>query len=163
MIRIKAEKLTPEAFAPFGTYTNVMNPEGYHIGGEFHDFYRDQAKFYSDSLLPVGLSPLTVRNHGYVVEGVEWHNHTCEGMMPVNDDAVMHVSLASGDYDVSQTRAFIIPKGTIITIFPAVYHLTPLPVHEKELHALIMLPERCYVNDFFYKDLVEDSRFEIEL
>ena len=112
MIRIKAEKLTPEAFAPFGTYTNVMNPEGYHIGGEFHDFYRDQAKFYSDSLLPVGLSPLTVRNHGYVVEGVEWHNHTCEGMMPVNDDAVMHVSLASGDYDVSQTRAFIIPKGT---------------------------------------------------
>ena len=145
MIKIKAEKLTPEAFAPYGTYTNVLDPEGYHIGGEFHDFYRDQAKFYTDSALPIGLSPLTVRNHGYVVDGVEWHNHTCEGMMPVNDDAVMHVSLASGDYDVTQTRAFM------------------LPVHEKELHALIMLPERCYVNDFLYKDLDEDSRFEIEL
>ena len=34
MIKIKAEKLTPEAFAPYGTYTNVLDPEGYHIGGE---------------------------------------------------------------------------------------------------------------------------------
>lgn len=163
MRKIKAQPLSVEAFAPYGTYTDVMNPKGYHIGGEFHDFYRDQAKYYTDSLLPVGLSPLVVRRHGYVIDSVEWHNHSCESMMPVNDDAVMHVSLASGGYDVEQTKAFIVPKGTIITINPAVYHLTPLPVHEDELHALIMLPERCYVNDFLCMDLDEDSRFEIEL
>ena len=163
MRKIKAEPLTVEAFAPYGTYTNVMNPEGYHIGGEFHDFYRDQAKFYTDSVLPVGLSPLTVRAHGYKVDSVEWHNHTCEGMMPVNDDAVMHVSLASGGYDVKATKAFIVPKGTIITVNPGVYHLTPLPVHEKELHALVILPERAYTNDFLSMELDEDSQFEIEL
>ena len=163
MIKIKAEPLTAEAFAPYGTFTDVLNPSGYHIGGEFHDFYRDQAKFYTDSLLPVGLSPLPVRRHGYVIDAVEWHNHTCEGMMPVNDDAVMHVSLAGGSYDVHTTKAFIVPQGTLITLFPAVYHLTPLPVHEDELHALIMLPERCYINDFCSMDLDEDSRFEIEL
>ena len=161
MQKIKAEPLTVEAFAPYGTFTNVMDPSGYHLGGEFHDFYRDQAKYYTESGLPLGLSPLTVRGHGYVVEGVEWHNHSCEGMMPVNDDAVMHVSLAGGDFDINQTKAFIVPKGTIIVLNPAVYHLTPLPVHEKELHALIVLPERCYANDFCYMDLDEDSKFEI--
>ena len=161
MRKIKAEPLTAEAFAPYGTFTDVMNPKGYHIGGEFHDFYRDQAKFYAESGLPVGLSPLVVRNHGYVVDAVEWHNHTCEAMMPVSGDAVMHVSLASGGYDVGQTKAFIVPKGTIITLFPAVYHLTPLPIDADELHALIMLPERCYINDFLSMDLDEESRFEI--
>lgn len=163
MRKIKAEPLTPETFAPYGTFSKGLNPEGYHLSGEFHKFYRDQAKFYSESGLPLGLSPLTVRAHGYQVTGVEWHTHTCEGMIPLNDDVVMHVSLASGDFNVEQTKAFMIPKGTIITIYPGVYHLTPLPVHEKELNALILLPERAYANDFLYKDLDEDSQFEIEL
>ena len=75
----------------------------------------------------------------------------------------MHVSLASGDFDVTQTKAFLVPRGTVITLYPGVYHLTPLPVHEEQLNALILLPERAYANDFLYKDLDEDSQFEIEL
>ena len=163
MITIKAEPLTVEGFSPYGSFSNVLDPSGYHIGGPYHDFYRDQAKYYTDSLLPIGLSPLTVRGHGYEIEAVEWHNHSAEGMMPLNDDAVMHVSLAGGEYDINQTKAFIVPKGTIITINPGVYHLTPLPVHSEELHALIILPERCYVNDFEYMELPAEKRFVIEL
>ena len=64
MRKIKAEPLTPETFAPYGTFSKGLNPEGYHLSGEFHKFYRDQAKFYSESGLPLGLSPLTVRAHG---------------------------------------------------------------------------------------------------
>ena len=163
MHKIKAEKLTVEAFAPFGTFTSPLAPEGYHIGSEVHDFYRDAAVYYSEPGLPLGLSPLTVREHGMKVDSVEWHNNTCEAMLPLNDDAIMHVTLASGDFDVSQTRAFIVPKGTVIAIKPGVSHLCPLPVHEKELHALIILPERAYVKDFYLKELSEDEQFEIEL
>ena len=163
MRKIKAEPLTAEAFAPYGTFTDVMNPKGYHIGGEFHDFYRDQAKFYAESGLPVGLSPLVVRNHGYVVEAVEWHNHTCEAMMPVSGDAVMHVSLASGGYDVGQTKAFIVPKGTLVKLNTGVWHLAALPVHNELLHVMIVLPERVYANDCVVCDFPEDRQFEIVL
>ena len=71
MHKIKAEKLTVEAFAPFGTFTSPLAPEGYHIGSEVHDFYRDAAVYYSEPGLPLGLSPLTVREHGMKVDSVE--------------------------------------------------------------------------------------------
>lgn len=163
MRKIKAEPLTKEAFAPYGTFTNVADPSGYRIGSDVHDFYRDSAVYYAEPGLPMGLSPLTVKEHGRKVDAVEWHNNACEAMMPVNDDAIMHVSLASGDFDPSTTKAFIVPKGTIIAMNPGVYHLMPLPVKEAELHALIILPERAYVKDFYLKELSEDEQFEIEL
>ena len=47
MITIKAEPLTVEGFSPYGSFSNVLDPSGYHIGGPYHDFYRDQAKYYT--------------------------------------------------------------------------------------------------------------------
>lgn len=163
MRKIKAQPLTAEAFAPYGTIANMMDPQGYHIGGEFHDFYRDSARFYSNSNLPVGISPLVVRAHGNEVTQVEWHNESTETMLPINDDAIMHVSLAGGGFDPATTKAFIVPKGCAVSVYPGVYHLTPLPVKEKELHAMILLPERAYNNDFYITDLSDDEAFDIEL
>lgn len=40
MRTIKAEQLTREAFAPFGTFYSMAEPEGYSLNGEIHRFSR---------------------------------------------------------------------------------------------------------------------------
>ena len=40
MRTIKAEQLTREAFAPFGTFYSMTEPEGYSLNGEIHRFFR---------------------------------------------------------------------------------------------------------------------------
>lgn len=163
MKTIKIEKLTAEAFAPYGTFVDVVNPSTPCLGGPVHTFYRDASRHYSDFNLPVGFSPLVVKEHGRTVTSVEYHNRSCEGIMPVTDDAIIHVSPASGGvYDVNQTKAFLVPKGTVVTLYPGVFHLLPLPVKEAELNCLIILPERAYVNDFYSFDLDEANQFTME-
>lgn len=162
MKKVKAEKLTLESFAPFGSYSNVLDPEGPHLSGDYHDFYRDQAVIYAESRMPMAVSPLVVRKVEMKVTAVEWHNETCEGLMPLNDDAIVHLTPAGGAFDPDQTKVFIVPKGTMISIKPGVYHLTPYPAKEEALHALVLLPERTYINDFLYYELSEDEQFIIE-
>lgn len=161
MKQVQIQPLTVEAFAPFGSFTSVASPTGPSLGGEFHTFYRDSSRYFSSAGLPIGFSPLTVRNHGFQVDALEFHSFCCEGILPLNDDAVLHVTPAGGAPDLEATRAFLVPKGTIVTLFPGVYHLTPLPKEAEELHALIVLPERAYANDFTLVELEE--AFEIIL
>ncbi len=163
MKTVKIQKLTAEAFAPFGTFVDVLNPSTPSLGSNVHTFYRDASRYYAESSLPLGFSPLVVKEQGLTVTGAEYHNRSCEGMMPVNDDAIVHVSPANGgQYDVSQTQAFLVPKGTIVTLYPGVFHLLPLPRTEKELHCLVILPERAYVNDFYGVDLDDENKFTLE-
>jgi hypothetical protein len=61
MKTVKVQPLTIEAFAPFGTYTNILEPKGDSLGGPFHTFYRDSSRWFCESSLPVGLSPLVVK------------------------------------------------------------------------------------------------------
>ena len=162
MRTVKLEPLTVEAFAPFGSFANMMDPAGPSLGGEFHTFYRDSARYFSNFQLPIGFSPLVVKNHGYQVDSLEFHSQCCEGILPINDDAVLHVTPAGGAPDISATKAFLVPKGTIVSLYPGVYHLTPLPRNEAELHAMVVLPERAYANDFTLVELGEDA-FQIQL
>ncbi len=161
VIKIKAQPLTAQDFAPFGTFTNLLNPEGDFLAGPCHKFYRDNSRFYSDFSLPVGLSPLVVQKQPLEISASEYHNRTCEGILPMNDDALVHVSPAGGEYDVSKTKVFLVPKGTMLTLYPGVWHLCPLPATQPQLNCLIMLPERAYTNDFYIVDLDDDNKFEI--
>lgn len=40
MRTIKAEPLTYEAYAPYGTFYNMTEPSGYSLNGELHRFSR---------------------------------------------------------------------------------------------------------------------------
>ena len=148
MKTIKAEPITREAFAPFGTFYDMLNPDGYALEGEIHKFYPDRI---SESCpTRVGYSPIVVKK--------------TEMILPLDDDMIIHVAPASGGAIVTDwAKAFIVPKGTLVKINTAVWHLAPLPVHAKELHALIILPECTYANDCTVVDLKDDERFEIVL
>ncbi|MCQ2437534.1 MAG: ureidoglycolate lyase [Clostridia bacterium] len=161
MRTIKAQPLTKEAFAPFGVYFDYMNPTGYGLQGAIHTFYPDRIRDAYAS--HVGFSAITVKKpEKMIIDAVEYHTTTTELIMPINDDMILHVAPASAGTPVPEhTCAFIVPKGTMVQLNAAIWHLAPLPANEAELHALIILPECCYANDCTVVPLSEDQQFEI--
>ena len=163
MRTIKAEKLTRDAFAPFGMFYSMTDPEGYSLKGELHCFYPD--RLTEAWPVRVGFSPITVKKpEKMIITSVEYHTTTPEIIMPLNDDMIIHVAPASAGTPVPElAKAFIVPKNVMVKINTAVWHLCPLPVHEEELKALIVLPECTYQNDCTVVELKPEEQFEITL
>ena len=163
MRTIKAEKLTHEAFSPFGTFYSMTEPDGYALKGELHRFFPDRV---SESYpVRVGFSPILVKKPERMqITQVEYHTTTPEMILPLNDDCILHVAPAfAGTPLPDMTKAFIVPKGTLVKIHTAIWHLAPLPVSAEELQAMIILPECTYANDCTVVDLKEEEQFEIVL
>lgn len=159
---IQTEPLTQETFAPFGTFYSMTEPGGYSLNGELHRFFPDRiSESYGTR---VGFSPILVKKPGQMhVTQVEYHTTTPEMILPLNDDMILHVAPASGGVPVTHlTKAFVVPKGTLVKIHTAVWHLAPLPAQEAELQAMIILPECTYANDCTVVDLKEEEQFVIE-
>ena len=59
MRQVKAEALTHEAFAPFGQFYTMSDPQGYALCGELHQFFPD--RMVAGSNHRVGYSPILVK------------------------------------------------------------------------------------------------------
>lgn len=162
MKKIKVEQLSKQAFAPFGTYYDMANPDGYALRGELHAFYPDRLTAYHDG--QVAFSPITVKKPDVMkVTQVEYHTTTCEIIMPLSNDMILHVAPPSAGKPLPElTKAFIVPKNTLIKMNACVWHLAPLPANADSLTAMIILPECTYMNDCIVVDLKEDEQFIIE-
>lgn len=162
MRTIKLEKLTREAFAPFGAYYDMEHPDGYPLTGELHCFYPDKLTGYYGG--QVAFSPLVVRKPAQMlVTAVEYHTTTCEVLMPLNDDMILHVAPPSAGKPVPDyTHAFLVPRHTAVKLNACVWHLAPLPANEAELTTLVVLPECTYINDCTVVELAPDEQFIIE-
>lgn len=163
MRTIKAEPITRETYAPYGTFYNMTAPEGYSLNGELHRFFPD--RMTESYVSRAAFSPILVKKPDVMkVTQAEYHTTTPEIILPLNDDMIIHVAPASGGTPVpGLTKAFIVPKGTLVKINSAIWHLAPLPVHEEELAAMIVLPECTYANDCTVVDYPEEDQFVIEL
>lgn len=162
MKTIKVEKLSKEAFAPFGSYYDMANPEGYPLSGEIHRFFPDRLTAYHQG--QVAFSPILVKKPAQMkITQIEYHTTTCEIIMPLNDDMILHVAPPSAGKPLPEyTKAFLVPKNTIIKMNACVWHLAPLPANVDELTAMIVLPECTYMNDCIVVNLKEDEQFIIE-
>jgi ureidoglycolate hydrolase len=163
MRTIQAQPLDKASFAPFGQYYEMSAPEGHALCGALHAFYPDRLSVSSAE--PVGFSPLVVKKpERMIIDAVELHTHSWELLLPLNDDAVIHVSPPSGMApEPSMTKAFIVPKGTLVMLDRAVWHLAPLPVHEEKLYAMVALNQCTYLNDCAVVQLSPDDQMEIVL
>ncbi len=161
MKTIKVEKLTHEAFAPFGQFYEMGNPDGHALCGEIHRFFPD--RLVADSTHRVGYSPILVKKpEKMVITQQEYHTTTWEMILPLNDDMILHVAPASGGTPVTHlAKAFLVPKNTLIKMNAAIWHLAPLPANSEELTAMIILPECTYANDCTVVDLKPEEQFEI--
>ncbi len=162
MKTIKVEKLSVEAFAPYGSFYQMDTPDGHPLCGEIHRFYPDRLTAYQGGT--VGFSAITVKKpEKMLITQIEYHTTTSELIMPLNDDMILHVAQPSAGAPITeQTRAFLVPKHTLIKMNACVWHLAPLPANADELSALIILPECTYMNDCKVVDLTEEQQFVIE-
>mgnify|MGYP003476168206 CR=1 FL=1 len=98
-----------------------------------------------------------------IITQQEYHTTTWEMIMPLNDDMILHVAEPSaGNPITDKTKAFLVPKNTMVKMNACVWHLAPLPLNDESLTALIVLPECTYMNDCIVVDLKEDEQFIIE-
>ncbi len=163
MLKIKAELINNENFAPFGRFYKMDDPKGYALKGELHSFFPD--RLTASCPKNIGYSPIIVNKPGkYIITQQEFHNTTWEMILPLNDDMIIHCAPASAGASVNEyAKAFIVPKNTLVLINAAIWHLAPLPVSEDKLCAMIILPECTYATDCTVKDLDENQQFEIIL
>ena len=163
MLKIKAQKLTKQAFSSYGEYYTMDKPEGYSLNGEIHSFYPD--RLVASNGVNVGYSLIVVNKpEKMIITQVEYHTTTAEMIMPLNDDMILHVAEPSAGVPITYlTKAFIVPKHTLIKMKTGVWHLAPLPKTKAQLNALIILPECTYMNDCTVVNLKEEEQFEIEL
>ena len=86
-------------------------------------------------------------------------------MMPLNDDALVHVAPA-GSHDVvpyDEFEVYRIPMGTIVAIRPGVWHHAPFCMGNTPLNSLVVLPERCYATDCVVVTFPEEELVQIIL
>jgi ureidoglycolate lyase len=97
-----------------------------------------------------------------VITSVEYHTTTWEMIMPLDDDMILHCAPASAGKPITDyTKAFIVPKHTLVKMNSAIWHLAPLPANNESLTAMIVLPECTYANDCTVVELKESEQFEI--
>lgn len=139
----------------------MAEPKGYPLCGALHRFFPD--RLTASATHNVGYSPILVKKpQRMIVDAVEYHTTTWEMILPLNDDMILHVAPASAGTPVPQlTKAFRVPKGTLVKINAAIWHLCPLPAQVEELSAMIILPECTYANDCTVVNLQEDQQFEL--
>lgn len=94
MREVKAVKINAADFAPYGTFCNMTEPEGYPLSGEIHKFYPDRIS--GTCVGSMAFSPIAVRKDDRIVKMAEYHTTTWEGIVALDDDMIIHVAPASG-------------------------------------------------------------------
>ena len=142
MREVKAVKINAADFAPYGTFCSMTEPEGYPLEGEIHKFYPDRIS--GTCVGTMAFSPIEVRKDERIVKMAEYHTTTWEGIVALDDD-------------------ILVPKGCMVKINAAIWHLCPLPANNEVLHAMIVLPECTYANDCTVVEFEEKDWFKIIL
>jgi ureidoglycolate lyase len=162
MKTVRISPLTEKNFAPFGCFYAMETPDGFALQGALHRFFPD--RLLASCGGNVGFSPILVKKPAeMVITQAEYHTTTWEAILPLNDDMILHVAPPSGgEYPAGWTKAFLVPKHTLVRMNAGVWHLCPLPAHAEELAAMIVLPECTYANDCTVVDLPADAQFRIQ-
>ncbi|MCD8140658.1 MAG: hypothetical protein LUE17_12930 [Planctomycetaceae bacterium] len=165
MRSVSIEPLTRDSFAPFGYFADMLNPSGERIGDGPVQFFRDMlplhlANYPSFSVCRVAARP-------FIIDTTEMHSRTAEATLSLDADTLIHVGPATPPdiIPLERFRVFLIPKGTLVAIFPGVWHHAAFLYDDSMSAANVIgiLPERAYANDSVVIDLPEDSRLKIEM
>ena len=164
MKKIQAQPLTPEAFRNYGTYQNML---------DFSDrveAWEDGRKGFFADLLQINLGKDNApsfsinrvgKEEGNVINFTEFHRYTAEGILALDGDCIFHVGKAQGAPGPDKLKAFILPRGTLVTINPGVLHGTHIAHKEDWVNVLIILPERTYGNDCEVIPFSDDQKIEV--
>ena len=156
-------KLTRDAFAPYGAYASIMDPQGEKLGEPPVEFYRDMVQQYVGNTT-VSYSACVVRERkDWIIDVAEYHDHTGEAIICLDGDYLMHVAPACphGEEPWDNLEVFLIPQGTMVVTRPGVWHQAGFPYGCGEVHILCALPERTYANDCVVKTAPAGKRVRV--
>ena len=105
----------------------------------------------------VELQVETVQGRNTRLDALEYHK--CVEVVVAGTDMVVLMGLVcdiawpAGTFDVSRTRAFYVPRGTVYEVFPWCPHSTPVHVHEAEgFRCLVIQPRGAHAPIDFTPD-----------
>lgn len=149
MQTIKVQKLTKEAFAPFG---EVLTTEGREAGGNpaSHLWY-PQAVVIDD---PTSINLMRVLQHEFVLKDFEGHDHTTENLIAMDGDLIVGVA-AAGELKAENVTAFYIPCGLGISLKPSVWHAVPFAVG-KDVMSVCIFKNNTSHDDIYFDALEEE-------
>ncbi len=165
MKQVKVEELSAEGFLPYGFYANMIDPDTVKIGAPPIEFYRDMIQ---QDLAGAGIASYSicrVEKRPLVINVSEFHTCTGEGILPLDNDVLIHVApaTASEEFPGDEAKVFRVPKGTMVTLRPGVWHHAPLTCNDQPANVLIVLPERTYANDCEVCELEPEEQIKIEM
>jgi len=150
MIKIKAKPLCHENFQKYGIFQNLLDDESMaknsvNPAGFFPDLI--ELNFGTTTLPSVCCCSVEKKDKN-IVNSMEAHQYTCEGLLPLDADVIIFVGVLPGTgFSVKTLEAFIVPKGTFVKLNPLIVHGTQYCIDTEEAHILCMLPERTFRND----------------
>jgi ureidoglycolate lyase len=156
---VKIKELSTEAFKPYGSYANMVKPTGPKMGG----FHPDMAVMTLGQANEAAFSVTQVQKKENIIDAMECHNHTGEGILPLDGDVLVHVAPASRTDKVpmDQVEVFRVPKGTLLILRPGVWHCAPFAEKTDVVNVLVVLPERTYANDIYFYMVPKDDQIRI--
>ena len=164
MRTVKIEPLTTEQFLPFGFFANMINPELEKFGEPPIEFYRDMCQQNIGDTGIVSFSICRVEKRPMVVNVSEYHSRTGEGILPLDNDVLIHVAPATvpgSQVPADKIRIFKVPQGTMVVLRPGIWHHAPYTTTKKPANVLIVLPERAYANDCVVAEMPTDQHVGI--
>ena len=156
---VKVKELTAEAFKPYGSFANMLKPTGSKMGG----FHPDMAIMSLGQANEAAFSVTQVQKKENIIDAMECHNRTGEGILPLDGDVLVHVAPASRTDKVpmDQVEVFRVPKGTLLILRPGVWHCAPFAENADVVNVLVVLPERTYANDIYFYLVPKDDQIRI--
>lgn len=165
MKELHLTELTLENFRPFGSFSQMIDPQAQGAGIPWMTFYADLAVLELGGAHMAAFSTTRVLGgREPVIVCLENHSHTGEGILALDGDMLVYFAPACLPYEkaLDQLAAFRVPKGMLLTIRPGVWHCMPFPVRgQAAVNVLNVLPERTYANDCASHILAEDQRIRI--
>jgi ureidoglycolate lyase len=164
MLEIKVQELTKENFEKYGSFCNLINPVDAICGGTGHPvaFYRDMMPVHVPGPSLPSFSICRVEEREMIIKVGEYHSYATEANIPLEADCITYVAVAGkGPCPVEKWEAFRVPKGTLVTYRPGVWHCAPFPYDTDVVNVVVFLPERTYANDCVFDHFEEDRWVKI--
>ncbi|MDR1272378.1 MAG: hypothetical protein LBK04_05250 [Clostridiales Family XIII bacterium] len=162
MKTIAAKPLSRDAFKKYGEYQDLLNDEELAEKSIFPEgFFPDVLYMDWGGQTPPTVSVCQVKKpEKIVVNFIEAHKYTHEGLLPIDGDVVIYVGKTFGDpetFSVDELEAFIVPKGTYVKLYPLILHGSQFGLEEGVTHVLCQLPARTFANDMLAKVIEKEE------
>lgn len=166
MKKVSVKQLSADSFSIYGSYANLLNPDSKafkFVGENVFEFYRDMVVSSLGPSNEAAFSTCRVFKRQQIIDTSEYHNFCGETIIPMDGDILMHVAPATGgdEVPVDMLEVFYIPKGTVVSIRPGVWHHAAFPAGCDSVNIVCILPERTYANDCHVVTIPEEQRIEV--